>query len=71
MPIPQHGARRAGARDFHDAAYLWQRATAFRRQAAFARDRVAAEELSDLAELYAAEAMKARIEELFPALRRT
>jgi hypothetical protein len=69
MSVPDHGARRAGTPAFHDAAYLWQRAITFRRQAAFARDRIAAEELSDLAELYAVEAMKARLEELFPALR--
>jgi hypothetical protein len=62
--------RPAGAPGFHDAAYLWSRAVAFRRQAALARDRVAAEELFDLAYLYAAEAMRARIEELIPSLRR-
>jgi hypothetical protein len=69
MSGPYHGARRAGAPAVRTAAYLWQRAIAFRRQAAFARDRVTSGELSDLAELYAAEAMKARLEELFPALR--
>jgi hypothetical protein len=54
----------------HDAAYLWHRATMYRRHAAAALDRLAAQELRHMAELYAAEAMKARLAELLATRRR-
>jgi hypothetical protein len=71
MSLPDRSARHpAGASASLNSVHLWRRATSFRRQAALARDRVAADELNDLAEIYAAEAMLARLEELIPGLRR-
>lgn len=54
----------------HDAASLWRRALLYRRHAAAALDRLARRELSHLSELYAAEAMKARLAEFLAKRRR-
>jgi hypothetical protein len=54
----------------NDAAYLWHRATQYRRHAAAALDRLAQQELRHMSELYAAEAMKARLAELLAMRRR-
>jgi hypothetical protein len=53
-----------------DFAYLWRRACQFRRHAAAALDDLAARELRQMSELYAAEAMKARLAELLAKRRR-
>jgi hypothetical protein len=53
-----------------DFAYLWRRASQYRRHAAAALDHLAAQELRHMAELYAAEAMKARLAELLAKRRR-
>jgi hypothetical protein len=53
-----------------DFVYLWRRACRFRRHAAAALDHLAAQELRHMSELYAAEAMKARLADLLAKRRR-
>ena len=53
-----------------DFVYLWRRASRYRRHAAAALDHLAAQELRQMSDLYAAEAMKARLAELLAKRRR-